>query len=398
MARRMHSSSSRMGSKAAGAAVTLFVCFLSLQLVGLCSAEEEGNNNNNNAAAGNGFYGTLQQGPCFNVKIQDDDEEEEGNSYFYNGAYRAQYQRYISFTGCTTSSAYAADDSGGTCSLYVSDLEEFIGPAVEYMQNYCAFCQQMCRRRDRTLLRFLEEEGQQEEGGGKNYNVNVDCSVCNDQCSYEYNDYEVNNLECQEDQGNYEERRARHQRRLDEDGEVQYYTGPGCWNGQVVIGKFYDDECSIKASMIQQDYPLFDALATFRMDCSNGNNEMCEELMNNAISCDDNDGGDDEVVRLCNTARKAGRARNYARRKKWYQRPGRWFALILLTGIVVGALSFLSYTYYVRHKGHRTTPMVNLDEDPKSGEQQPTSEYTGMDNSSKDGSASKTSPPWARVS
>jgi hypothetical protein len=345
----------------------LFVFFVS-SLVGTCLADEENNENNNNAAA-NAYYSSLQQGPCFNVKIQDE-EDEEGNSYFYNGAYRAQYQRYISFTACI-----AAENEGEaeSCSLFVSDLEDFIEPAVEYLQNYCATCLQTCRRN----LRFLEDQEQQ----GENYAVSVDCSSCSDQCSYQYTDYEINNLECQEaqdDNGN---------RRLDEDGDLQYYTAPGCYNGQVVIGKFYDDECSIKASMIQQEYPLFDALSQFRMDCSN-NNQVCQELLNGAVSCADaNNGGDDDIKKLCNSASHATRARTYARKRKWYQRPGTWFALFLLAAAVVGALGFLSYTYYVRHKSSRKVPLASLDQEPKPGDQQQTGESTGMGES----------PPWAKV-
>ena len=59
-------------------------------------AEDGGNNNNGDLS-----QFTVHQGTCFRIKIVGDNDD-DGNSYFYNGAYRAQYTRYISFELCSS--------------------------------------------------------------------------------------------------------------------------------------------------------------------------------------------------------------------------------------------------------------------------------------------------------
>jgi len=293
----------------------------------------------------------------------------------------------VTFQACVQE---GGSDGYEVCTMYVSDLETFLDPAVQYAQSYCSSCSQSCRR-----LRTLEEGNN--NGGG--YSATADCSTCKQQCSsYLKNSGqsgEANLLDCQLQQ-NYR------RRRLDENdnnnGQVQYYTGPGCNNGQVVIGQFYDDECSIKAGNYdgQDGFPLFEALAEIKFDCVNDSSGVCQELIQQSYNCDGNNNGDDSA-RLCRAGANASRARSYAHKKPWYLRPGRWMSLIFVAGIAVVVLGFLSYTYYVRHRSVRKVPMASLDNQTPTPQQR----NAAMADAGIGANAAYTPrsdvPPWAKV-
>eukprot|EP00984_Skeletonema_dohrnii_P004009 scaffold1371_cov77-Skeletonema_dohrnii-CCMP3373.AAC.7 len=57
--------------------------------------EDEGGDDNNNNANLAGY--SLQYSTCLRTKIASDDDAVEGNSYYVNGAYRAQYNLYATF-------------------------------------------------------------------------------------------------------------------------------------------------------------------------------------------------------------------------------------------------------------------------------------------------------------
>ena len=97
----------------------------------------------------------LHTGVCFRVKMESDNDD-DGNSYFYNGAYRAQYSRYISYQLC--SETYGCQD-------YVTDLDDYLENTVNYVQNLCNSCAKTCGR-----LRRLEEE--QDDDNNNNANTN----------------------------------------------------------------------------------------------------------------------------------------------------------------------------------------------------------------------------------
>jgi hypothetical protein len=147
---------------------------------------------------------------CFKVKIPDEDQDQEGNSYFYNGAYRSQSKAYAAFHLCS--------DNCGDCDTsigYVSEINNFLDAGVNYVQQYCDNCQAQCRR-------FLEEGGQ---------GMRADCSTCSNICKSYRNGNggtdETQYLNCQAAYA--------------DDNGLQYYAGPGCSDdGHVVIRLYYD--------------------------------------------------------------------------------------------------------------------------------------------------------------
>mmetsp|Transcript_6931 Transcript_6931/g.11471 ORF Transcript_6931/g.11471 Transcript_6931/m.11471 type:complete len:417 (+) Transcript_6931:68-1318(+) len=98
---------------------------------------------------------------CFRVKIQDDnDDDAEGNSYFYNGKYYAQYATYAAFHMCSADEC--GKDSCDSSTGYVTDLETYLESNVEFVQEYCNACVNQCRRR-------LEDEAEEEEEDEEEY-------------------------------------------------------------------------------------------------------------------------------------------------------------------------------------------------------------------------------------
>lgn len=255
----------------------------------------------------------MSYGTCFRRKINNDNDD-DGNSYFYNGAYRAQYDRYAVFQMCESSS----------CGLYVMEMDEYVNTASAFLYNYCTSCSQSCRRR-------LEEEGQ--EAYDYDASAQIDCYECSATCkSFNANS---GNFEfgCQESQDN--------------DGDLALYLAPQCEGGDLVLGSFYDDECTIKAGSMDSsayDYGwLFWMMEEVQIDCSS-QYDTCQNFIANAVSC--SNGADND--KLCSSAERASRERTYYK-KPWYGKVEWTFIILLLVTLGVG-LGFLSYTYYTHHK------------------------------------------------
>jgi hypothetical protein len=266
------------------------------------------------------------------MKIAEDNDD-DGNSYFYNGAYRSQYERYMAFFICEQNgSGYE-----GNCQEYVTDLNTYLEMTVEAVQNVCQACQNQCRRR-----RLEEEEGQQGERQQQDNNVAVNCQTCTNECGALLygggggND-ESQYLECQESHN---------------DGELQYYTAPQCGkDGSLSIGYFYDDECTVKASSVAQDlgleYNIFQAIERIGLDCSNGD-DLCDQLTDDAAYCQAGYYNEEQEDRnLCKAAKAAETEHIYYKKPMWKKMhlPG----ILILVALVCALFSFLSYTYYVRH-------------------------------------------------
>jgi hypothetical protein len=273
---------------------------------------------------------TLRTGTCFRSKIQNDNDD-DGNVYFYNGAYRAQYHRYISYELCS-------ENYG--CHKYVSEVEDFLESTVEFVQNYCTSCANTCRR--------LEEQ-QQQEG-----QVAANCNSCKDQCSAMQNNNgstdAANYIQCQAGANN---------------GDVQYYTAPQCEDGKLVIGHFYDDECTIKTqSMVDEgySYATFRTIESMYIDCSLS--DVCADLAEEAVFCDQGYAEDEEDSRLCKAAEQAARVQTYYKKPFIEKIPiGLIIFLFLALGVLFG---FLSYTYYVRHIRHKEKkPMAEQEGGPE---------------------------------
>ena len=294
--------------------------------------EEDGGNNDDLSQF------TLQQGTCFRMKIGNDNDD-DGNSYFYNGAYRSQYMRYISFDLCNTQT--------GQCNEYVVALEDFLENTVDYVQTMCGACANKCSRRNRDLRRL--DEG----ANGDGENMNVNCNTCVDECQLLNNKGnsgidESGYLECQADY---------------DDGDLEYYTAPQCENGEVVIGHFYDDECTIKTSTLQDSvfsYNTFRTLASIKLDCSLSDN--CAELFDDAIPCSSgNADNDEDDAKLCKAAKAATRVQTYYKKPFYKNKP--WIPIFLLISITGFGFGFLAWTYYVRHNRRMDAkvPMSSLD-------------------------------------
>jgi hypothetical protein len=287
---------------------------------------------------------TLQQGTCFRMKIGNDNDD-DGNSYFYNGSYRSQYKRYVSFSLCNTKT--------GECSEYVTDLEDFLEESVDYVQNMCGSCANQCRRRNRVMRRLEEEDPEEDEESNDGEGMTVNCNTCVDECQLLNNkgddgSDESGYLECQADY---------------EDGDIEYYTAPQCENGEVVIGHFYDDECTIKTSTLQDSgfsYNTFRTIASIQIDCSLSDN--CADLFDDAISCSGgNEDNDEDDAKLCKAAKAATRVQTFYKKPFYKKTP--WIPIFLLISVAGFGVGFLAWTYFVRHTRHADVkvPMASLD-------------------------------------
>ena len=167
-----------------------------------------------------GINGYFKFSKCLRVKIVEDNDD-DGNAYFYNGAYRSQSVAYASFVKCDQ----GCNSNCDATTAYVAELDEILENVLEYSQGYCEACAAQCRRR-----RLDEEE--EDENGGDGYNYNdVDCNTCSQQCSYQLKGAdgydESAYLDCEyqytDDQG------------------LDYYGAPTCsTDGMMVMGLFYD--------------------------------------------------------------------------------------------------------------------------------------------------------------
>lgn len=285
----------------------------------------------------------MQFGKCARVKVpQNNNDDNEGNSYFANGRYHAQYQQYASFFLCH-------DDGTSTCSCdytteYVTDLQTYLEKNIEYLQGMCEACSAQCNRR-----RLQDEEDEVEEDAG--YAYQADCSTCVNTCSaVNSNDGapdETDYLECQEA---YE----------DEESGIQYYSAPKCdSNGNVVIGLFYDDECTVKTAVTYDNgftYGIFKTIENSCIACSDG---LCEDLYDGALHCVNGNtmNGNDDDMPVCKTY-KTMAARTYSERKKKLK----ILPFVVAALVLVGCILSSTYTYYVRHQRKATTPLANLDQ------------------------------------
>ena len=110
------------------------------------------------------------------------------------------------------------------------------------------------------------------------------------------------------------------------------------------------DECTIKKTddesgfSDQFAYNSFHTMESVCMSCQDG---VCEEIFNDATPCQDGRtaNGEDDDMGVCKAYKRMSKEWQYAKAKKKSKLP-----IILFCMIIVGVLSFLSYSYYVRHK------------------------------------------------
>ena len=274
---------------------------------------------------------SLQFGSCVRVKIQNEnDDDQEGNGYFFNGSYRAQYMRYATFHLCTNNQNSCDCDYS---TQYATEISEFLQTTLNHMENYCETCEAMCGRR------------RLDEGYA------VDCNACSNDCST------FNSGQGNADESDYVECAAGY---VDGDG-IQYYYGPQCdSNGQLEIGLFYDDECTVKTSSgnaPQFNYYKFQSVTGMCMDCSS--DDTCGDLYGDALHCfngKEASGKNEDNMSVCSSVKKASTSHEYAsgsRRKSGADKFLMIFFIVLAISFV-GAFLFLSYTYYIRHRGERS--------------------------------------------
>lgn len=166
-----------------------------------------------------GYYGYdsyFKFSKCIRVKIPQNNDD-DGNAYFYNGAYRSQTIAYASYVKCDQGCSSSCDPTYA----YVAELDGVLEQALEYSQGYCNACDYSCRRR-------LDDE--QNNNNAQSYNV--DCNTCADECAYlngggKDGSDETGYLACQ-------------YTFTDDDG-LDYYSAPTCSaEGSLVLGLFYD--------------------------------------------------------------------------------------------------------------------------------------------------------------
>ncbi|KAI2504320.1 hypothetical protein MHU86_10158 [Fragilaria crotonensis] len=272
-----------------------------------------------------GYYASYKT--CFRVKINNNDDDAEGESYFYNGKYYAKYKKYVAFDLCSSCGS-GCDESTG----YVTSLDKYVEAMADYVKDYCEECSQ-CRRR----LEDAEEDA-----------VTVDCSTCTSKCSLY-----ASSSEGGYDEANYLECQAGYN-----DGNKQYYQAPTCTDGKIVMGLFYDNECTVKTDQkpeMQFDYHTFKTIEKMCVACASGD-EVC--LYDDSTHCHGStamkgDQGND----VCSKYSEAVRTVTYsARKKQWNVFPG-----IMICLAVVGLGCFLAHTYYIRHRDKKAVPLANLD-------------------------------------
>jgi hypothetical protein len=293
---------------------------------------------------------TIIQGNCFRMKIENNNDD-DGNAYFYNGAYRSQYNRYISYQMCN-------NYGSGTCREYVIGLNDYLEQTVPFVQNWCNTCAANCRR-----LRQLQEDEQ----------MTVDCSACVNDCKLLNNNKDSSGADESEYIGCT-------QAANDENG-MNYYTAPQCESDRIVIGRFYDDECTIKTTTISDggfSYNTFATIERMSLSCKADNSATCNELFDNAVAVCENgvatNADDQDAVNVCKAAAAAGRVYQYYK-KPFFKKVPITLICFLLFGVTF-LLGFLSYTYFVRHRRSAMIPMAALDgetteHDPKTGKPLP---------------------------
>ena len=257
---------------------------------------------------------SLATGPCFRVKVKAENDD-DGNAYFYNGAYHAQYTRYASFQLCSSSN---------NCQSYVTDLEDYVQIMSNYVNDLCEACQNGCRRR-------LEDAAEDEEEDA----WAIDCNSCPANCPNGDDGGANQFMNCAYSHT---------------DGDIAYYAGPQCASdGSIAVGYFYDEDCTYKSEASQK----MALLETNTMDCASG---YCDDLIGDAVDCSNLQ--DDDSAKLCRLAEKAGQQKEYAKKHS----SGFDAGVVLLVLVLIGSAGFLSYTYYLRHRRGPKIPMADLEE------------------------------------
>eukprot|EP00521_Asterionellopsis_glacialis_P007775 CAMPEP_0195283388 /NCGR_PEP_ID=MMETSP0707-20130614/1955_1 /TAXON_ID=33640 /ORGANISM="Asterionellopsis glacialis, Strain CCMP134" /LENGTH=373 /DNA_ID=CAMNT_0040342547 /DNA_START=235 /DNA_END=1356 /DNA_ORIENTATION=- len=304
---------------------------------------------------------SVQFGKCVRAKVpqQYDDDQVEGNTLFYDGKYHAQYGRFASFYLCPPNDNNNKANTCNACDYgteYVMNLEDFLDSNVAYVQNYCDACVNQCRRRrDRRRLDSDEdgdedEQQEEEEDEDEAVEIQVNCNTCKDQCSTLINSNaeidETDYLECDE--------------AYESDNGIQYYSAPQCGpNGELVIGLFYDDECTIKSASeydLGFEYPTFQTLENMCQDCLSG---QCDQLYPETYHCQNGynlnaDVENEDNIKVCKAYKQANKVSTYKKRRKHNFVP-----LVFLGVLLVGAFLLGSYSYFIRHT--RKEPLANLD-------------------------------------
>jgi hypothetical protein len=142
---------------------------------------------------------------------------------------------------------------------------------------------------------------------------------------------------------------------------VNYYLGPQCSDtGGLVIGTFYDEDCTVKASYSAPsfNYYTFSSIQSACRDCADGG---CEDLVNDSHQCvNGKDIAGEDNVGVCSAAKRATAEVDYSRVKKRNSGAilfAKVFIAMLVIGLV-GGFMFLAYTYFLRHKGDRNEHLV----------------------------------------
>jgi hypothetical protein len=239
------------------------------------------------------------------MKIVSGNSDDDGNSYFFDGAYRAPYKRYISYLACP---AVNGANNFSDCHEYVSGLEDYLKQTVPFVQTYCGTCRATCGNRFRLLADHAASENNQ-------MSVTVDCSACVNDCKL----LNSNTGNSGKDESIYIGCQAANVNGA-EGEEMQYYTAPQCESDHVVIGHFYDEECTLRTSTLSDtlfSYNAFGTIAGLPIDCSRAsdNNEhgllmdTCRNLYEASVSCES--AQEQHDVALCKAAAAAGRVYSY---------------------------------------------------------------------------------------
>jgi hypothetical protein len=266
---------------------------------------------------------SIQYHSCVRVKLPTDNEDDqaEGNVYFYNGRYHAQFQRYATFHLCRNDGMQCSCDESVE---YTTEMNQFLKKTLQYFDNYCT------------------------EGDCGNY----------------YNgDYE--------DESQFLACSMGHQ---DEDGN-QYYYAPQCDDSSsgIVIGVFYDDECTIKTKNSAPDFKYFkfQYVQNTCVDCAEAG--YCDEIYQDSYHCingKEASGKQGSDLDVCGTVKKL--LYNHEYNSVRTRHSGEKVFLIVFFSLValsaIGGFIFLSYTYYIRH---RNGGDALLNSDQLSGEAAP---------------------------
>jgi len=287
-----------------GAICTSFADAKSFNTLPVATRHLEAENGNSYAYLDDISGYSIQYSSCVRVKLPNEyeDDRTEGNEKFYNGRYHAQYQRYATFHLCQNDGTKCTCD---TSVEYTTDMNEFLQNSLDYFDNYCT----------------------------------------GDDCTNYYSD--------DKDESAYLECTAGYQ---DQDG-TQYYYAPQCDDNSngIVIGVFYDDECTIKTKNSAPDlkYYKFQTIQETCVSCAQ--TDLCNDLYQGSYHCLDGNeasGMQEDDNNVCNTVKKYLYNHDYSGVKS--RRSGEkaflrvFFTLLALS--FVGSVIFLVYTYYIRHR------------------------------------------------